>query len=393
VVVRFTARTVASLRPNGRRAEYVDADCPGLSLRVTSAGVKTWVVRYRHRGRSRRLTLARADVLPLAKARDRARDALRDASNGKDPALVKQQDRTATTIGALATDYIERYAKAHKKSWDQDERALNAEVLPHWKHRAVADITRRDVRQLVQAIADRGSPITANRIVALLSRLFLYAVDEEIIESSPAVRIPKPAREQSRERVLTEEELRTFWKGTQGFDLPLRAWWRLRLITLQRGGEVTSMEWADVDLTSATWTIPSAKAKNALGHRVPLNAMALSVLKELQDRRDAILAAREKRGDDESAPITHVLDGALGKRQHRVSAKDLGLSAFRGHDLRRTGATLMTSGGVSRLTVAKLLNHADGSVTAIYDRASYDVEKRAAMDWWAERLTCITSKL
>jgi hypothetical protein len=129
--------------------EYGDADCQGLVLRVTQAGVKTWVVRYRIRNRSRRLTLGRADVLTLATARERARDALGIASKGKDPALVKQEDRSATTVGDLAKDYIARYAKAHKRSWAADERALKAEILPTWEHRAVKEITRRDVRQLV----------------------------------------------------------------------------------------------------------------------------------------------------------------------------------------------------------------------------------------------------
>ena len=108
MTLTFTARTVARLKPTQQRAEYFDAATPGLSLRVTARGAKTWTVLYRHRGRLRRLTLGSAIVLGLAEARARARRTRRDAHDGADPATEKQQHRTAGTFADLATEYIER---------------------------------------------------------------------------------------------------------------------------------------------------------------------------------------------------------------------------------------------------------------------------------------------
>src|SRR5205823_3658195 len=162
----------------------------------------------------------------------------------------------------LAREYIDRYAKKRKRSWKTDEYLLRSEVLPHWQHRAIVDIRRRDVRELVDGIAERGAPILANRTTALLSKVFKFALDDELIEASPAMRIPRPAPERQRDRVLTEDEIRTLWQQFGALDEPsMAALYRLRLLTVQRGGEVASMRWQDIDLNGGWWTIPSERSK------------------------------------------------------------------------------------------------------------------------------------
>jgi integrase len=375
MTIKFNARTVDRLKPiPGKRCEYFDAATPGLALRVTENGVKSWSVLYRHRGRLRRLTLGGADVVKLADARSRARDALNAASEGADPAADKQQDKKAETIADLATEYIERYAKKRKKSWKEDDRILRAEVLPHWKQRAIADIKRRDVRLLVEAIAERGAPIMANRTTALLSKVFKFAMDDELIEASPAVRISRPAPEQKRDRVLSETEIRQLWKAFEALPREMGTYFKLRLVTAQRGGEVSSMCWEDVDLDAAWWTIPAARSKNKLTHRVPLNATALKLLQALRPATDA---------------EGFVLAGGRGRRQQSEAAGTFQVPNFRGHDLRRTAASLMTGGGIPRLIVGKILNHVEAGVTAVYDRHGYDAEKAAAVAWWDRKLTAI----
>ena len=130
---------------------------PGLALRVTENGAKSWTILYRHRGRLRRLTLGSVAVIDLAYAREQAKEKLRAANKGADPASEKHERRRAKTIGDLATDYIERHAKRKKRSWKDDDRMLRTEVLPDWEHKAIEDIKRRDVRGLVDAIAERGA--------------------------------------------------------------------------------------------------------------------------------------------------------------------------------------------------------------------------------------------
>jgi integrase len=168
--------------------------------------------------------------------------------------------------------------------------------------------------------------------------------------------------------VLTDDEIRAFWQATEPMDAPMRAFWRLRLLTAQRSVEVTTMKWSDVDLDARWWTIPADIAKNGSSHRVPLSQMALDLLNELPK------------------DTTFVLDGARGKRQQSESAKLIPVTDFHGHDLRRTAASKMTGAGIPRLHVARVLNHAETGVTAVYDRHSYDAEKRVALDTWARTL-------
>src|SRR5690606_17001096 len=140
----------------------------GLALRITESGHKSWSVHYRVDGKLRRHTIGTVDTFSLAKAREKAYEAARDAApKGKDAGAEKRAKRQQATQGESIADlvkaYLEKHAKRHKKSWRDDDRMFNAEVLPKWRHRKAKDITRRDVRALIEAIADRGSPITANR--------------------------------------------------------------------------------------------------------------------------------------------------------------------------------------------------------------------------------------
>ena len=292
----------------------------------------------------------------------------------------KQLGRKAETIADLAELYIEKWAKPRKRSWKADDSLLRRKILPKWRYRAIVDIKRRDVRALVDYVADSGAPVVANR-VALLSKMFNFALDRDLVESSPAVRIPRPAVEQSRDRVLTEDELRTLWKEFEALDATMAAFYKLRLVTAQRGGEVATMRWVDLDLKRGWWTIPSTSSKNKLAHRVPLNDLALEILETLRAEVDRRVEAREEAGKLVDEPV-YVLEGARGKRQQAVAAAKFSITNFKGHDLRRTAASYMASGGITRLTIGKLLNHVERGVTAVYDRHSYDAEKRAALAWW-----------
>jgi len=378
MTVKFTAKTAQGIKPiPGKRMEYFDAATPGLALRVTGNGGKTWAVLYRHRGRLRRLTLGSLKTLGLADARTRARNAIRDAGDGKDPATEKQQARKAETIDDLITDYLEKYAQRRKRSWKEDRRILNNYVLLAWKSRAIVDIARRDVRTLMEDVAERA-PVMANRLLACVRKMFSFAIDQELIEHNPASRLARPGAEQSRERVLTEDEIRAAWSDFDALEREMSAYYKLRLATAQRGKEVASMTWADVDLESAWWTIPASIAKNKLGHRVPLSKTAVDIIKALKT--------------ENAKSDGFVLAGARGRRQQSEAAADFTVKDFRGHDLRRTAASLMTGGGVSRLVVSRILNHVEKGVTAIYDRHSYDAEKQAALAWWDAKLTAILEK-
>lgn len=391
----LTDRRVASIKPGRTRVEHFDSALPGFGLRVSPTGTKSWIVFYRAatadgKGREqRRSTLGTYPDMSLVKAREKARDEIRDANAGRDRAAERQQAK-GHTVSSLADEYLERHAKRHKRSWREDESRLRRVIVPAWGQRPVAAIRRSDVRELLETIVARGAKVEANRTLALVRKLFNWALDQEWIEANPAAKMTRPGgKDVSRDRVLSDDELRQTWQHLHQpppHDDPTvdpRLWTLargvllLRLLTAQRGQEVVGMRWADLDLAAGLWTIPAAHTKNKIAHRVPLGAAALKAIEDL----------RPLAGED------HIFAGVRGTRQRRGILADSGVADVRPHDFRRTAATRMTSAGVDRLVVAKLLNHvsADAGVTAVYDRASYDQPKRAAIDLWERVLGQVVS--
>jgi integrase len=164
----------------------------------------------------------------------------------------------------------------------------------------------------------------------------------------------------------------------------IAALFRLRLLTAQRGGEVQGAAWSEIDLVGRWWTIPPERSKNGLAHRVPLSAPAVRILKSLkaEAKKDAIWVFPSTR---KTGP--HILHAQ--KAIERVVERS-GVE-FRGHDLRRTAASLMVGSGVPRLVVSKILNHVESGVTAVYDRHSYDAEKRSALDFWGRHVEALVA--
>lgn len=237
----------------------------------------------------------------------------------------------------------------------------------------------------------------ANRTRALLRKIFNWAITSEIVESNPVYLVPAPGKERQRDRVLTADEIKCIWdaidadkKNADDSHLKVKTLsagiMKLRLLTAQRGAEVMSMEWDQLDTEAGWWTIPAEKTKNGLSHRVPLTAPALTVLREMKSATGenySKFVFPSPKGD------THIRNPqkALERIQNATRID------FVGHDFRRTAASLMTGMGIPRLTVKKILNHVEREITAVYDRHSYDVEKREALEAWAARLMKIVSEV
>jgi integrase len=376
--IKLTGRDIPSLQPiAGKRTDFFDKTLPGFSVRVSPSGRKSFCVLYRRGRRLRRLTIGRHPVLSLKEAREIARDALVEVARGGDPAARKVEERKAPTFAELANEYLERYAKPNKRSWSEDQRIIENKLNPVLGRILAKDVTRADVRRLLENIVRRPAPIEANRTHALLRKLYNWAISQDLVEQTPCFGLPRPAKERPRHHVLSEDDLRRFWEGLEAERCSTSAIFKLRLLTAQRGGEVHGMEWAHIDLESAWWTIPMEHSKNGLPHRVPLSSPAITLLKEVQEfSSSSKWVFPNKRGD------SHVktLQRAVERIRKRTGVD------FRGHDLRRTAASFMTSMGTSRVVVARILNHAERGVTAVYDRHSYDQEKRRALDAWAKRL-------
>lgn len=386
---QLTDTRLRSLKPKPNR--YLVWDQNGLGVRVGTSGKKSFVYTYREGKRVRWITLGTYPQMSLADARFKHAEVLKAKAEGGRPAdallAERQEAREAPTVTWLADYYIERYAQRHKRSWQEDERLLRKDVLPRIGHLKARDAKRRHIVEILEDIADRGAPVTANRTLAVITRMFNFAVERELLGATPAAGIKRVHREQGRERVLSEQEIRALWQGlpkaqmTEGVRLALR----LMLMTGQRRGEVVAAKWDELDLENGWWTIPVTRSKNGLSHRVPLSPIAVDLfhaVKELSGDSSYLFPSPIGDKPITVRAVTRAVDRNLGV---------LGVPDFTPHDLRRSVASHMAGLGVPRLVISKVLNHVDTGITAVYDRHSYDREKRQALEAWGRRLEAIVS--
>jgi integrase len=403
---KLTARAVEAAKPTQKRREIADATLPGLVLVVQPSGQKSYVLRYRHAGKSRRLTLGRHPVLGLADARAAARDALAQIDAGTDPQAEKRTARAAKVeaelsdrdkIKTLLALYEDRHLST-LKSGSEAARRLRAEVLPRWGDRDVTDIRRRDVIDLLDEIADSGRKTTANRVRAYLSRFFAFCVDREVIEASPAAGVRAPAEERPRDRVLSDDEIRWFVRACDDVGAPFGPVARFLLLTGQRLGEVAGMHEGEVK--GDVWHLPADRTKNARPHDVPLTATARAII-------DA--APRIAPPGGGSALIFTTtgaapLSGWSRARDRLHAAMEAAAQAERGepatiphwtfHDLRRTCATGLARLAVPVRVTEAVLNHVSGTgggIVGVYQRHDFAGEKRRALEAWADEVERIAA--
>ena len=396
----LTDRKIANAKGREKRYEIADENDHGrgtLSVRVAPTGSKTFVFRYYMNKRVRRLTLGEYGTgtlqLTLAEARLKMAEAVQKLDNGLDPGAEEQERRiesaNAPIVAELAEEYLEKWAKARKRSWKEDERILRKDVLPEWGDRKAKSITRRDVVLLLDHITARGAIIAANRTLALVRKMFNFAVGRSLIDLNPCTGVQAPSKEHQKDRVLTDDEIVVFWQGLDRAKMATisKLEPRFMLTTGQRLGEVSQASHDQIDRD--WWTIPADIAKNGKAHRVPLTGLALDILHQaapLSGQR--YIFASPKRGENQDRPMSPTaLSHAL-----RKNLESLGLAPFTPHDLRRTAATHIGMLGFNRLVISKILNHVEGGVTAIYDRHSYDNEKREALEAWSKKLAGLVSE-
>ena len=387
--MKLTDRQIKALKPLSTRFEVWEDNGKGFGVRVSPAGRKSFIYMYRFQGNSRRMTLGVYPEMSLANAHASHATARQLLDKGQDPGTVeqdaKEESRRSPSVKRLVEEYIEKHAKPNKRSWKEDERILNKDVVSRWGKRKARDITRRDIIRLLDEIVERGASIQANRTLAAIRKMYSFAMGRGVLDASPCVAIPNPSKENRRDRVLSEDEIKTFWSklDTSKMEKATALSLKFQLITAQRKGEVAGAEWRDFDFKGNWWAIPAEKSKNGFPHRVPLSPLAIKILTELKEITGKSKWLLPSPRDGQHIAETSV-DHAI-----RTNTDHFEVSHFTPHDLRRTAASMMTASGIQRLTVSKILNHVESGVTAVYDRHSYDKEKRQALETWGRKLESI----
>jgi integrase len=390
-----TDRGCASAKPGprGARVDYTVRGEHGLRLRVTGdktgAITRIWSLLYTRRsdGKKCRLTLGEYPALSLAEACRLAGRHRNEARDGRDPAAERREAKQAMTFQDLAERWLERHAKVKKRSWPEDERMIRSNLLPALGLIKVDAVTKADVLRLVHAIMDRGASYQANRNLSLVRTIFNWGADHDLVQSNPALRIPMPAEEVERTRVLSHYEIPFFWSGIRSSPMtrPVQIALQLALGTGARINEILTARKAEFDLAESLWTIPGRRplpwekkpeggTKNKLDHVLPLSGMAVELVSEaatLAQNSEWLFPSPRGRG---RLPV-----GEKAASRAWGRARDaMGLPDVHVHDLRRTFGTIAGSLGYKDFDVGVCLNHktARGKITGIYNRFEYLPEKR-----------------
>lgn len=372
--------------PERGQTDIWDAKISGFGIRVSASGTKTFVMVYRFKGKWRRDSLGQYPTISLQEARSKAERARADLSEGKDPRGGRETARPAPkseSFGAAVAAFIAGYVKRHNRASTagETERLLRAVFVPVWERRALAEIRKPDVLDVIDGIMDRGKPSAARHAFAAIRKFFNWCTERGLLEDSPCRNIKPPVKANSRERVLTDPELSIVWQAAVEQGQPFGTIVQLLMLTAQRRGEVVGMLWAELDLDGGLWTIPGSRTKNHKPHMVPLTETAVAVLKETPRLVDSpfVFPAR-------GMPDQAYSGYSKGKRSLDAAAD---LHDWTLHDLRRTAATGMARAGVAPHVVERILNHVSGTfggVAGVYNRFQYLPEMRAALMLWEEHL-------
>jgi integrase len=374
--VKLTKSAIDALPIPAKDMVYWDSGCPGFGVKVTPKGRKVFIVLYRGaESRLRKYTIGPYGRVTLHQARAAALKIFAARTEGRDPAAEKQKARRRL-VADRVEDLVELYIVEHvskTRSAREISRLLRREVIPKWGTRSVHEINKRQMIDLVSEVSARGAPSAANKLLKVIKTFFGWCVGRAILEISPAKGLAAPAREKSRDRVLSDEELALAIGAARQISGPYGAIVEFLALTGQRREEVAQLTWKELDLTGQVWTIPASRTKNAKPHLVHLSRRSIKVLMRMPKLGGFVFSHSGAKPFQSFSSAKRELD------------KISGLTGWRLHDLRRTCVSGMARLGVPPHVADKVLNHQTGTISgvaAVYQRHEFLAERKDALDRW-----------
>jgi integrase len=391
----LTHRTIEALRPAEAPYRVPDQRCKGLAVRVAPSGVKTWDLAYRIRGTSkmRHLSLGRTTDVSLEQARDRANELTSAARQGRDLIAEEGETRDAAasriTIEKLIDLYLRRRVIGRLRTAREIESRLRRTLAP-FLQRYAAEICRRDIRELLEAIVDQGLAREAEKRRQTVGAMFRWALSQDIVETDPTARLKAYDPGMPRDRILTVEEIETLWRWLDSDALSLDAAdiLKFELLTGARCGEISGLRAEEIDRQKWTWTLPPLRSKNARQRVTPIVGVA-------REKLETRLSGVEK------GPLFVLENGAAMRSMHLghyllTRRTRLPIATFTTHDLRRTFATMLGEMGVALDLVAAIVGHEAGAtetrvLVRHYVRTDTLARKAHALRVWDEWLRAIVT--
>jgi integrase len=379
--IRLTKSSIDALEASAKDTMYWDAGFPGFGLKVTPKGRKVFVALYRTKGggsRLRKYTIGRYGSVTLHQARAAAQRIFADRLDGRDPAAEKLEARRRHVVDRV-DDLVETFIAEHLaklRSGAPVARLLRQEFLPQCGSRSVHDLKRRDISEIVFAMAARRTAYSGHKLLKAIKRFFSWCLGRAILEVSPALGIASPGKSKARDRVLSDEELREVLRGARQLGGAFGDIVEFLALTGQRREEVAQMTWDELDLNRRLWVLPSSRAKNNKPHVIHLSHEAMQVL-----------ARRERVGPFVFSSTQYSFQRS-GDYKNRLAAI-CGVSKWQLHDLRRTCVSGMAALGIAPHVADKILNHQSGTISgvaAVYQRHEFLAERKEALDRWGNHV-------
>lgn len=359
--VNFTKQFFTKCRPPTRgRTSFQDTQEKGLSAYITSNGVITFFVRKRINGRDERIHLGHYPELSIENARKKALAAKADVARGIDPNEEKKRLKQEITFGDMFHEFMERYSKKFKKSWEADEREIKRFMTPFF-HRIACQITKIEILELHEKIGNESGYYQANRLLERVRAIYNKSIEWGWQGINPTNRIKK-FKEKSRQRFLRKDEMPRFFKAlTEETNTAARDFILLALLTGARRSNVLAMRWEEINFTLSEWHIK--ETKNGEPHIIPLTDPAIEILKErkLVAHGSYVFPGEGRKG--------HLSDPK--KAWNRV-LKRAEINDLRIHDLRRTLGSWMGAVGATTAIIGKTLAHKSIEATKVYERIDID---------------------
>lgn len=403
MVAKLSDKVVAEATcPEGRKDALIFDDAlPGFGVRITAGGKRVFLLQYRTGPMVRRVVLGIFGTeLTTAQARKKAEALRGQVRDQRDPVAERKAARAATleaeaaakAASAAATytveKLIEQWTTHHLAERSASYRTATPKTLraalARWLIAPAASLAQTDAVQVLDEVKVGRGPIAANRVRALARACWSWAVKRGALTANPWEATPQPARETARERVLSDAELADLWRAADDLDHPWAPIVKVLILTGQRRGEVAGMEWAEMDLDAARWSLPGERTKNGRPHSVPLVPTVLELVRKIPRRSGATIVFE---GPRRTAPSGFGKVKERLDQEMRVAAKTARRSYHTWviHDIRRTVATGLQRLGVRLEVTEAVLNHISGTrsgIVGVYQRHGWEREKEEALKAW-----------
>lgn len=382
---KLTKRVVESIKPDpSKRLLTWDTEVTGFCIRVYPSGKKTYFLQYRNKARETRMArIGTHGSITTELAREKAIKLSMRVSLGEDPAVSNPPtENTIHLMAELGEKYLELHAKAKKKPqcYKEDQEFLNNVILRKFGKMEVSSVSALDIQNLHTGL--KATPYRANRILALLSKMFNLAIKWGWRADNPVKGIEK-YQEFKRNRWLDDEELQRLWDVLDVYhNQSVANAIRLLVLTGSRRTEVLSATWEQLDLEKGTWTKLAHTTKQKKMEYLPLSGQAITLLKEMQEEANSLYLFP---GKIPGKPLQDI------KKAWKAIRTLAGIPDVRLHDLRHTHASHLVSSGLSLSIVGKLLGHTQASTTQRYAHLA-DASLRQATEFFGNKLETLTSK-